>query len=93
VERARQLILDVIGSVKGVLDEPAPELLTEGFGDATLNMAARFWVNQETHNLQGVHSQVIDAVNDLAEREDIDMPYPTQVVQLETELPFETPVD
>jgi small-conductance mechanosensitive channel len=92
VGRARELILGVIRATEGVLDEPEPELLTEEFGDATLNMAARFWVNQDTHNLFGVHSNVVDAINQLAEREGIDMPYPTQVVQLEAELPFETPV-
>jgi len=92
IDRARHLILSTIRATEGVLDEPAPELLTEEFGDTTLNMAARFWVNQDTHNLFGVHSDVVDAINNLAERESIDMPYPTQVVQLEAELPFETPI-
>jgi small-conductance mechanosensitive channel len=92
VDRARQILLDVIRSIEGVLKEPAPELLTEEFGDATLNMAARFWVNQQTHNMFVVHSNVVDALNDVAEREGIDMPYPTQVVQLEADLPFETPI-
>ena len=91
VARARELILDAIAATEGVLDDPAPELLTEEFGDATLNMAAMFWVNQDSHSLLAVHSEVVDAINDVAEREGIDMPYPTQVVQLEAELPFETP--
>jgi len=92
MDRARDLILSVIRATEGVLDEPEPELLTEEFGDTTLNMAARFWVNQDTDSLLGVHSNVVDAINDLAEREGIDMPYPTQIVHLEAELPFETPL-
>lgn len=92
VGRAKDLFLETIQSTEGVLEEPAPEIITEELGDVALNMAARFWVNQETHNLFGVHSDVVDAINEVAEREDIDLPFPTQVVQLEAELPFETPL-
>jgi len=92
VERARDVFLQAIQSTEGVQEEPAPEILTEELGSATMNMAARFWVNQETHNLFAVHSHVVEAINQAAEREVIDLPYPTQVVQLEADLPFETPL-
>ncbi|MEA3377326.1 MAG: mechanosensitive ion channel [Chloroflexota bacterium] len=91
VDQARAIILNAIQSTEGVLEEPAPEIITKELGDATLNMAARFWVNQQTHNLFTVHSDVVEAINAVAERESIDMPYPIQIVQLEAELPFETP--
>jgi small-conductance mechanosensitive channel len=92
VGRAREVFLDAIQNTEGVQEEPAPEILTEELGNATMNMAARFWVNQETHNLFVVHSDVVEAVNEAAEREQIDLPYPTQVVQLEADLPFEMPL-
>jgi small-conductance mechanosensitive channel len=92
VDRAKEIILDTIRTTEGVLEEPAPEILTEELGDATLNLAARFWVNQQTDNLFGVHSDVVDAINAAAEREGIDLPYPIQVVKLEADLPFETPL-
>jgi len=92
VDRAREVFLDTIRHTEGVMEEPAPEILTEELGEATLNMAARFWVNQETHNLFAVHSDVVDAINRVAEHESIELPYPTQVVHVEAELPFETPL-
>ncbi len=92
VGRAREIFLEAIQNTDGVQEEPAPEILTEELGDATMNMAARFWVNQQTDNLFGVHSDVVEAINEAAEREEIDLPYPTQVVQLGAELPFETPI-
>ncbi len=92
VEEAKEIILGAIQSTEGVLEEPAPVILTEELGDATLNMGARFWVNQRTHSLFAVHSAVVDAINEVAEQEDIDMPYPIQIVQLEAELPIETPL-
>jgi small-conductance mechanosensitive channel len=91
VDRAKQVFLDVIRGIEGVEERPAPEILTEELGDSALSLTARFWVNQQAHNLFAVHSEVVDAINDAAELERIDLPYPTQRVQLEAELPFGTP--
>lgn len=87
VERARQVFLEAIRNVEGVQDDPAPEILSEELGGSTLNLAARFWVNQETHNMFGVHSDAVEAVNEAAEKEGIDLPYPIQTVRLEDERP------
>jgi small-conductance mechanosensitive channel len=92
VDQAKALFLNAIRSTDGVAEEPAPEILTEELGDSALTIAARFWVNQETHNLFGVHSDVVEAVNRTAEQEDIDLPYPTQIVKLGAESPIETPI-
>jgi small-conductance mechanosensitive channel len=92
VDRAKEIILNAVRTTEGVLEEPAPEIITEELGAATLDLAARFWVNQQTHNMFFVHSDVVDAINAVAEREGIDMPYPIQVVKLEADPPFETPL-
>ncbi len=82
VEQAKSVFLESMQGVEGVLQEPAPEVLTEGLGDSALTLAARFWVNQDAHDLFGVHSAVVEAINDAAEREGIDLPYPTQTLRL-----------
>jgi len=82
-ERATQVFLKAIQSVDGVLVDPAPELLAEKLGDSTLDLAARFWVNQETHGLFDVHSAVVRTIKEAAEQEGIDLPYPIQTVRLE----------
>jgi small-conductance mechanosensitive channel len=92
VDRAREAFLDAIQSTEGVVEEPAPEMLSEELGDSALTIAARFWVNRETQNLFAVHSEVVEAINRTAEREGIDLPYPTQIVQLGGEFPMETPI-
>jgi small conductance mechanosensitive channel len=92
VDRAKEVILSTIQSIEGVLEDPTSEIQTQELGAATLNVAAYFWVNQETHNMFAVHSEVVDAVNAAAEREGIDMPYPIQVVKLEADLPSEAPL-
>lgn len=83
VNHALDLFEGAIRGVEGVLDDPAVSLLVETLGDSSLQIAARFWVNQETHNLFGVHSQVVQAINRAAEDENIELPYPVQTVRLE----------
>lgn len=83
VNRATKLFLAAIRSVEGVLDDPAPQVLAQDLGDSTLQLAARFWVNQETHDLFVVHSDVVRTVKEVAEQEQIDLPYPIQTVRLE----------
>jgi len=87
VGQATSVFLDAIQSVEGVLDDPAPSLLAEELGDSALTLVARFWVNQETHGLFDVHSEVVRAIKETAEREEIDLPYPVQTVRLEGSWP------
>jgi small-conductance mechanosensitive channel len=92
MHRAKEVFLKAIRNTEGVVEKPAPEIITEELGDSALTIAARFWVNQETHNLFAVHSEVVEAINRTAEREGIDLPYPTQIVKLDADLPSETPI-
>jgi small-conductance mechanosensitive channel len=92
VHRAKDLFLRAVRDTEGVQGNPAPEILTEELGDSALTIAARFWVNQETDNLFAVHSDVVEAINRTAEEEGMDLPYPTQIVKLGTELPIESPI-
>ena len=87
VERVTELFLEAIRSVEGVLADPAPELLAEKLGDSTLDLAARFWVNQETHGLFDVHSTAVRTIKEVAAQEGIDLPYPIQTVRLEAPQP------
>jgi small conductance mechanosensitive channel len=78
-----RLFLGTIQGVDGVLMDPAPTLLAERLGDSALELVARFWINQETHSLFGVHSDVVQTLKEVAEQEGIDLPYPIQTVRLE----------
>ncbi len=83
VDQAIQVLLEAIRSVEGVLEDPPPTLLAEELGDSALILAARFWVNQETHGLFDVHSAVVQTIKEVAEREGIELPYPIQTLRLE----------
>jgi small-conductance mechanosensitive channel len=83
VGRAMSVFLGAIREIEGVLGEPAPTVQAEEMADSALVLAARFWVDQETHSLLDVHSASVTGIKEAAEREGIDLPYPTQTVRLE----------
>ena len=83
IDRAKALFLETMEGVDGVADEPPPEVLAEEMGASALTIAARFWVNQKTHGLFDVHSDVVQAITEAAEKAGIDLPYPIQTVRLE----------
>jgi small-conductance mechanosensitive channel len=69
--------------VEGVSADPPVTIHAEQLGDSTLTLGARFWVNQQTHSLFDVHSAVVCAILDAADRKGIDLPNPIQTVRLE----------
>jgi small-conductance mechanosensitive channel len=83
IEWASEVFLAALGSVDGVLAEPAPTVHAMDLGDSALGLDARFWVNQETHGLFDVHSSVVRTIKVVSEREGIELPYPIQTVRLE----------
>lgn len=83
IDRAKALFLETMEGVDGVANEPEPEVLAEEMGASALTIAARFWVDQTTHGLFHVHSDVVQAITEAAEEAGIDLPYPIQTVRLE----------
>jgi small-conductance mechanosensitive channel len=82
-DRATRVFLEAIRRVEGVLEDPPPTVLAEELGDSALVLAARFWVNQETHSIFDVHSAVVHMIKEVAEKEDIELPYPIHTVRLQ----------
>jgi len=85
VSGAVELFLETIQQVEGVLKDPAPSIYAEELGDSALILLARFWLDQRESGFYGVQSNVVQAIKETAEREGIDLPYPTQVVRVEGE--------
>lgn len=82
VQKAAAVIQAAVRQVEGVAADPAPTVLAEELGDATVTLTARFWVNQTTHSPLEVHSQAVRAIKEAAEREQINLPHSVQIVRL-----------
>lgn len=79
IATAKQLILDAIHSVTGVLDDPPPEALTIDLADYSVKIRAKWWTSPSEQK-QIVHTTdaVLIAIKQKLSAAGIDMPYPTQ---------------
>jgi len=75
------VLTDTAASVSGVLANPAPLTLFQGFGDSTLNFEIRAWTDRfDEHTV--IRSQMAVAVNDRLKAEGIEIPLPQRDVNL-----------
>src|SRR5439155_24298877 len=88
--KARELLLDVVGTVDGVHAHPPPEAWVEEFGDSSINVAVRFWHAPDGPTMWRVRSDGAVAVKQALGDAGIDMPFPQRVVRLPQPRP---PVD
>ena len=82
IRKSVSILLEEVRKVDGVASDPAVSVLAETLEDATITLVVRFWVSQVTHNPLEVHSNVVRAVKEAAEREHIDLARPIPVVKL-----------
>lgn len=77
---AINVFLDTIKAVPGVEETPEPSIRVVELGESTLNLLALYWINQADNDFFEVHSNVVKAVKEAAEKNDINLPYPVQTV-------------
>ncbi|MDS0258104.1 mechanosensitive ion channel family protein [Haloarcula sp. S1CR25-12] len=81
VDRAREIILEEVAAIDGVLDEPAPSAPLTTLGDSAIVFNARAWINPQETGAGGVKHQLTESVMDRFDEADIGFPYPhTEVV-------------
>jgi small-conductance mechanosensitive channel len=78
-QRIRELLLDALTEVEGVEPEPAPQLMTQDFGQGALQLMMWFWVDPRTTDMLRVRSQVLDAIERTLRAADVDLAVPTLI--------------
>ena len=73
---AQQVALDTLGSVPGVLDEPAPMALVHALGDSNIVLRCYGWVDQTKNSFVKVRSEAIRRVKEAFDQAGIVMPEP-----------------
>ncbi len=77
---AIRLALQAAGDVPRVLKDPKPVCLLTEFGDSSVNLELRFWINDPSNGTANVKSQVLLNVWDLYQAHGIEIPYPQRDV-------------
>ncbi|MDK2907925.1 MAG: MscS family rane protein [Candidatus Woesearchaeota archaeon] len=84
VDKVEKVVLDSIKKVKNCLDDPAPSVTFDSFGDFSLNFNAKFWVpNRGLRYEAGLEARklIYEALN----KNNITIPFPTHVLYIKEE--------
>lgn len=81
VERAKELMLQAVKGVEGVLADPAPDVLLVGFGASSVSLRVRWWIEPPRRS-DALDSQdgVLLAIKKALSAQGIDLPFETRVV-------------
>lgn len=79
IARARQLILEAVREVEGVLTDPAPDALVMDLAESSVNIRARWWINPPRQaDVLDAQDRVLEAIKNKLSANGIDLPYPTR---------------
>lgn len=94
VELARRLCLEAAREVPRVLDFPAANCLMRGFGDSSIDLELRFWIDDPENGVANVASEVLLKIWHAFQEHGIEVPYPQQDLHVKSLIRVEqTPED
>lgn len=81
INRAKELMLEALHSVDGVLQDPAPDVLVVELAESTVNIRARWWIKPPRRaDSLDARDQVLTAIKNKLVTNGIDLPFPTQQI-------------
>jgi len=78
----KETTLEVLAAIEGIIDDPAPFVLFNNFGESSINSTAYFWVDATKADFSKVRDTAIIRINNDFVEKGIDMPFPTRTVHL-----------
>ena len=69
-----------------ILENPPPQCLLRGFGDSSVDLEIRAWINDPQNGLANVESEIMLEVWDRFHQHNIEIPYPQRDVHIKTPL-------
>lgn len=84
VHQAIALCLEAANETDRVLTEPSPTCLLRGFGDNSVDLELRFWINDPMNGRANVSSQILLKIWDKFHEHGIEIPYPQRDLHLRT---------
>ncbi|HKI99679.1 MAG TPA: mechanosensitive ion channel domain-containing protein [bacterium] len=83
VRAAMRLCLEAAAQTPRVLREPASQCVLRGFGDNSVDLELRIWINDPQNGLANVQSDVFLAVWDKFRAHGVEIPFPQRDVHLQ----------
>ena len=82
--RVIALVVGAIHGIPRVLDHPGPVCLLVGFGDSSVDLQLRFWIQDPQNGVANVTSDVMLRIWDTLKENHIEIPFPQRDVHLDT---------
>lgn len=82
VEKAIKVCEEASTKIPRVLKNPAPRCLLIGFGDSSIDLQIRFWINDASEGVANVRSQVLLEVWKAFREQGIDIPFPQREITI-----------
>ncbi len=94
VRLAIKLCLQVAMAVDRVLESPEPRCLLKGFGDSSVDLEIRIWIDDPSEGRANVISEVLLGVWDVFQENGIEIPFPQRDLHLKSsQISLLTPQD
>ncbi|MFA0963468.1 mechanosensitive ion channel family protein [Roseivirga sp. BDSF3-8] len=78
----RDLLLEVVEENGGVLKNPIPDVLFDGFGDSSLNFHLRVWTSEYINRPRVLRSEIYYAIFEKFREHGIEIPFPQRDLHL-----------
>ncbi len=82
VKQAIGLCIEAARSIERVLDDPMPRCLLRGFGDNSVDLEIRIWINDPSNGRANVTNEVLLQVWDIFKEHEIEIPFPQRDLHL-----------
>ena len=87
VRKAMAQCIEAAQAVARVLDSPKPICLLKGFGDSSVDLEVRFWINDPRNGVSNVKSEVLLGIWDRFHEHGIEIPFPQRDLHLKSVAP------
>ncbi len=86
LDKVARIALDAIQkNVKGVLEDPAPQVAFSQFGESTIDFKALYWIDTGEAGVLQAQDEGVRAIKEAFENQAIEMPYPTHMILMAEE--------
>jgi len=82
INKAIALCIEAIGEIPRALKTPAPACLLKGFGDNSVDLELRFWINDPMNGCANIKSEALHKVWEKFHAHNIEIPYPQRDLHL-----------
>lgn len=86
VPKAIELCSESAKDVDRILQDPGPVCLLKGFGDSSVDLEIRAWINDPLNGISNVRSQILLRVWENFHEHGIEIPYPQRDIHIKTPL-------